>query len=76
MEHYHEVDEHTTCGADTIGKVLNRAIQEFHHPRNRAKRYFAVVQYTLHIEQPSYFPSLLKRPTDLGGEVAIDAMSI
>ena len=41
------------------GKVLNRAIQEYHHPRNRAKRYRALVKYTLHIDQPSYYFDLV-----------------
>lgn len=31
-------------------KVLNRAIQEYYSPQNRAKHYRAVLQYTLYID--------------------------
>lgn len=34
-------------------KYFDRAIQMYHQPRNRVRRYRAVLQYTLHIEQPS-----------------------
>lgn len=42
------------CKGDyTVWKVLYRAFQQYHRPRNRALRFRAVLQYTLDIEQPS-----------------------